>query len=113
MEHNSLALVVFNVEKAFHRPMSFLIRVQLPDTPGSLGELAEAIGAIDGSSKSVDIVDIAPDGTVTDDIVVERPVGTLADALITAGGTVDGAEVYSIRPCSGRLARRGQLCLLA
>ena len=113
MEHNSLALVVFYVEKAFHRPMSFLIRVQLPDTPGSLGELAEAIGAIDGNIKSVDIVDIAPDGTVTDDIVVELPVGTLADALITAAGTVDGAEVDSIRPFSGRVDRRGQIHLLA
>ncbi|APT82864.1 hypothetical protein [Corynebacterium ammoniagenes] len=93
--------------------MSFLIRVQLPDTPGSLGELAEAIGVVDGNIKSVDIVDTAPDGTVTDDIVVELPTGTLADALITAAGTVKGAEVDSIRPFSGRVDRRGQISLLA
>ena len=76
MEHNSRAFGLVYLEKAFHQPMSFLIRVQLPDTPGSLGELAEAIGAADGNIKSVDIVDTAPDGTVTDDIVVELPVGT-------------------------------------
>ncbi|MFH0411866.1 amino acid-binding ACT domain protein [Corynebacterium sp. L4756] len=93
--------------------MSFLIRVQLPDTPGSLGELAEAIGAVDGNIQSVDIVENTPDGTVTDDIVVELPVETLADALITACGTVKGVEVDSIRPFSGRVDRRGQIQLLA
>ncbi|MDO5508046.1 MAG: amino acid-binding ACT domain protein, partial [Corynebacterium casei] len=93
--------------------MSFLIRVQLPDTPGSLGELAEAIGAVDGNIQSVDIVENSPDGTVTDDIVVELPIGTLADALITAASTVKGVEVDSIRPFSGRVDRRGQIRLLA
>lgn len=93
--------------------MSFLIRVQLPDAPGSLGELAEAIGAVDGNIQSVDIVENAPDGTVTDDIVVELPIGTLADALITAASTVKGVEVDSIRPFSGRVDRRGQIRLLA
>lgn len=113
MEHNSRAFGLVYLEKAFHQPMSFLIRVQLPDTPGSLGELAEAIGAVDGNIKSVDIVDTAPDGTVTDDIVVELPVGTLADTLITAASTVKGAEVDSIRPFSGRVDRRGQINLLS
>ena len=113
MEHNSLAFGLVYLEKAFHQPMSFLIRVHLPDTPGSLGELAEAIGAVDGNIKSVDIVDTAPDGTVTDDIVVELPVGTLADTLITAASTVKGAEVDSIRPFSGRVDRRGQINLLS
>ena len=94
--------------------MSFLIRVQLPDTPGSLGELAEAIGVVDGNIKSVDIVENAPDGTVTDDIVVELPIGTLADALITAASTVKGVEVDSIRPSLAALTAvdRSAFCLL-
>lgn len=93
--------------------MSYLIRVQLPDTPGSLGMLAEAIGEAEGDIQSVDIVESFPDGTVTDDIVVNLPSGTLADALITACSSVEGVEVDSIRPFSGRVDRRGQIQMLA
>ncbi|MDY3127282.1 MAG: amino acid-binding ACT domain protein [Corynebacterium sp.] len=93
--------------------MSYLIRVLLPDSPGSLGELAEAIGVIDGNIQSVDIVENFPDGTDMDDIVVQLPTGTLADALITACNSVEGVEVDSIRPFSGRVDRRGQIQLLA
>ncbi|MDU7599231.1 MAG: amino acid-binding ACT domain protein, partial [Corynebacterium sp.] len=51
--------------------MSFLIRVLLPDAPGSLGQLADAFGLVDGNIQSVDIVENFPDGTVMDDIVIE------------------------------------------
>ena len=51
--------------------MSYLIRVLLPDTPGSLGQLSEAFGLVDGNIQSVDIVESFPDGTVMDDIVIE------------------------------------------
>lgn len=93
--------------------MSFLIRVLLPDTPGSLGHLAEAIGQVEGDIKSVDIVENFSDGTVMDDIVVELPAGFMADSLITAASSVDGVEVDSIRPFSGSVDRRGQIELLA
>lgn len=93
--------------------MSYLIRVLLPDTPGSLGQLADAIGMADGNIQSVDIVEAFPDGTVMDDIVVDLPSGAMADSLITAASTVDGVEVDSIRPFSGRVDRRGQIELLA
>lgn len=93
--------------------MSFLIRVLLPDIPGSLGHLAEAIGLVDGNIQSVDVVETFPDGTVMDDIVVALPKGVMADTLITAASTVEGVEVDSIRPFSGRVDRRGQIQMLA
>lgn len=93
--------------------MSFLIRVQLPDEPGSLGALAESFGNVGGNIKSVDIVEASSDGTVIDDIVIEVPQGAMADILITAVHSVDGAEVDSIRPFSGRVDRRGQIEMLA
>ena len=93
--------------------MSYLIRVLLPDTPGSLGLLTEAIGLADGNIQSVDIVEAFADGTVMDDIVVTLPTTTLADSLITACRSVEGVEVDSIRPFSGRVDRRGQIELLA
>ncbi|QCB28272.1 amino acid-binding ACT domain protein [Corynebacterium endometrii] len=93
--------------------MSFLIRVLLPDAPGSLGQLADAIGQVEGDIKSVDIVESFSDGTVMDDIVVELPAGFMADSLITAAASVEGVEVDSIRPFSGSVDRRGQIDLLA
>lgn len=93
--------------------MSYLIRVQLPDLPGSLGELAEAIGLVDGNIQSVDVIEVLPDATVVDDIVVHLPKSSMADTLITAIRTVDGAEVDSIRPFTGTVDRRGQIRMLA
>ncbi|WP_018295754.1 hypothetical protein [Corynebacterium lubricantis] len=93
--------------------MSYLIRVLLADTPGSLGELAQAFGLLGANIQSVDIVEALPDGTVLDDIVVELPRDVMADALITAASDVEGAEVDSIRPFTGRVDRRGQIQMLA
>lgn len=93
--------------------MSYLIRVHLPDAPGSLGELAEAFGMVDADIRSVDIVQMDRDGVVTDDIVVELPTGTLVDALITAASSIEGVEVDSIRPFTGTVDRRGQVQMLA
>ena len=78
--------------------MSYLIRVVLPDTPGSLGELAEAFGMADANIKSVDIVESTyADGrpVVTDDIVVDLPTGGMVDSIITAAAALDGVEVDS------------------
>ncbi|WP_296132678.1 amino acid-binding ACT domain protein [Corynebacterium sp.] len=93
--------------------MSYLVRVQLPDSPGSLGYLAHALGDIEANIQSVDIVENFPDGTVMDDIVVDLPQSTMADEIITAAQGVDGVEIDSIRPFSGRVDRRGQIHLLA
>ena len=54
--------------------MSFLIRVQLPDAPGTLGAVATALGAIGADILSVDVVERVG-GTAIDDLVVELPSG--------------------------------------
>ena len=68
---------------------------------------------VDADINSVDIVETSTDGTVTDDIVVTLPTGVMVDTLITAVAAVDGAEVDSIRPFTGRVDRRGQIQMLA
>ncbi|QYH19858.1 amino acid-binding ACT domain protein [Corynebacterium aquatimens] len=94
--------------------MSYLIRVSLPDVPGSLGELAEAFGLVGANIQSVDIVQTTPDGSqVTDDIVVALPTGTMIDTVVTAAASIEGVEVDSIRPFTGRVDRRGQVKMLA
>ncbi|HAF72069.1 MAG TPA: amino acid-binding ACT domain protein [Corynebacterium variabile] len=93
--------------------MSYLMRVRLPDVPGTLGLIAATLGAVDGDIRTVDVVEHDPDGTVVDDIVVDLPAGRLADALISAAQEVEGVYVDSIRPFSGTVDRRGQVSLLA
>ena len=74
--------------------MSFLIRVLLSDTPGSLALLAEALGIVEANIQSVDVVERFPNGTVMDDLVISIPRD-------------------SIRPFSGTVDRRGQIQMLA
>ena len=87
--------------------MSYLIRVLLPDAPGSLGRLAEAIGTVGGNIKSVDVVESLPDGTVMDDMVISLPTNTITDVLIRAGTQLprrQGLQAGRDRPRTGARA---------
>ncbi|MGH3436042.1 MAG: amino acid-binding protein [Sciscionella sp.] len=91
--------------------MSFLIRVQLPDNPGSLGSLACELGKIGADILSVDVVERAG-GTAIDDLVVELPSGRLPDVLITAAEAIEGVEVDAVRPYAGVLDTHRELELV-
>lgn len=91
--------------------MSFLIRVQIPDRPGSLGAVATALGEIGADILSVDVVERG-DNQAIDDMVVELPSGRLPDVLITAAESVDGVEVDAVRPYSGVLDTHRELELV-
>ena len=91
--------------------MSFLIRVQLPDSPGTLGAVATALGTVGADILSVDVVERG-NGIAIDDLVVELPSGRLPDALITAAESVDGVEVDAVRPYAGVLDTHRELELV-
>ena len=91
--------------------MSFLIRVQLPDSPGTLGAVATALGAIGADILSVDVVERVG-GTAIDDLVVELPGGRLPDVLITAAESIEGVEVDAVRPYAGVLDTHRELELV-
>jgi hypothetical protein len=91
--------------------VSFLIRVQLPDSPGSLGAVATALGGVGADILSVDVVERAP-GIAVDDLVVELPSGRLPDVLITAAESVEGVEVDAVRPYAGVLDTHRELELV-
>ncbi|MCW2838256.1 MAG: amino acid-binding domain protein, partial [Marmoricola sp.] len=42
--------------------MAYLLRVELPDVPGSLGRLASAIGSAGGNIDAIEIVERTHDG---------------------------------------------------
>ncbi|OQO89996.1 amino acid-binding protein [Saccharomonospora piscinae] len=91
--------------------MSFLIRVQLPDSPGTLGAVAGALGLAGADILSVDVVERG-NGVAIDDLVVELPSGRLPDSLITAAESVDGVEVDAVRPYAGVLDTHRELELV-
>ncbi|MEV6444317.1 amino acid-binding protein [Amycolatopsis sp. NPDC051716] len=91
--------------------MSFLIRVLLPDSPGTLGAVATALGTVGADILSVDVVERGS-GVAVDDLVVELPSGRLPDALITAAESVEGVEVDAVRPYAGVLDTHRELELV-
>ncbi len=84
--------------------MSYVLRLLLPDRPGTLGAVATALGLVDADILAMDIVERSPDQAV-DDIVVALPAGRQPDVLITAAETVPGVRVESVRPDPGVAAR--------
>lgn len=91
--------------------MSFLIRVQIPDTPGILGAVASALGGAGADILSVDVVERSG-GVAVDDLVVELPSGRLPDVLITAAESVEGVLVDAVRPYAGVLDTHRELELV-
>ncbi|AXT86323.1 amino acid-binding protein [Aeromicrobium sp. A1-2] len=73
--------------------MAFLLRVELPDVPGSLGALATALGGAGADIEAIEIVERSPDGRVVDDVLLELPPRVMPDALITACHALDGVKV--------------------
>ncbi|MBZ5735378.1 amino acid-binding protein [Nocardioides sp. TRM66260-LWL] len=76
--------------------MPFLLRVELPDVPGSLGRLASAIGVAGGDIEAIEIVEKRPDGTALDDVLLEVPGGTMPDSIVSACHTLEGVRVVWI-----------------
>ncbi|WP_137724318.1 amino acid-binding protein [Prescottella subtropica] len=91
--------------------MSYLLRVQLPDRPGSLGALAVALGSVGADILSLDVVERGS-GFAVDDLVVDVQSGSLPDALITAAENLQDVHVDSIRPYAGMLDTHRELELI-
>lgn len=86
--------------------MPYLIRVELPDVPGSLGRVASAIGEAGGDIDAIEIVE-KHDGFAIDDVLLEIPAGTMPDSIVSACSTLDGVSVLWIN----RYAAGGNLFL--
>ena len=88
--------------------MPYLLRVELPDVPGSLGRVATAIGEAGGDIEAIEIVEHRPDdGTAVDDVLLETAQGTMPDSIVSACNLLDGVHVLWI----SRYAAGGHLFL--
>ena len=91
--------------------MSYLLRLVVPDRPGTLGAVATALGTAGADIVSLDVLERG-EGFAVDDVVVDLPAGRLPDSLITAAQGVPGVQVESLRPFSGALDTHRELDLL-
>jgi ACT domain len=73
----------------------FLLRVELPDVPGSLGRVATAIGEAGGDIEAIEIVE-KRDGTAVDDVLLEMNDGAMPDSVVSACNAVEGVRVLWI-----------------
>jgi len=86
----------------------FLLRVELPDVPGSLGRLATAIGEAGGDIEAIEIVEKRFDTqSAVDDVLLELPSGAMPDSIVSACNELDGVTVLWIN----RYAAGGNLFL--
>jgi hypothetical protein len=69
---------VIDVGKDVH---VFLMRIALPDRPGSLGSVATAMGGVGADINAVEIVEKRVDGSVVDDFIVDLPPSQLRKPL--------------------------------
>ena len=86
--------------------MPYLMRVELPDVPGSLGRVASAIGEAGGDIDAIEIVE-KRDGFAVDDVLLEMAPGTMPDSVVSACSVLDGVCVLWIN----RYAAGGNLFL--
>ena len=70
----------------------FLMRVTLPDRPGSLGSVATAMGGVGADINAVEIVEKG-DVIVVDDFIVDLPQGQLPETIVTACQRLSGVHV--------------------
>lgn len=86
--------------------MPYLLRVELPDVPGSLGRLASSIGEAGGDIEAIEIVE-KNHGTAVDDVLLEVSQGAMPDSIVSACNALDGVRVIWI----SRYAAGGNLFL--
>jgi hypothetical protein len=84
--------------------MPFLLRVELPDVPGSLGRVASAIGMAGGDIEAIEIIEKA-DGVALDDVLLETAPGTMPDSIVSACNALEDVRVVWISryPAGGNL----------
>lgn len=70
----------------------FLLRISLPDRPGSLGAVASAMGSVGADINAVEILQ-KYNGSVIDDFIVDLPPNQMPEVIVTACHQLDGVRV--------------------
>jgi len=77
--------------------MPYLLRVELPDVPGSLGRVAAAIGEAGGDIEAIEIVEKKlTTRMAVDDVLLETAPGVMPDSIVSACTRLEGVKVLWI-----------------
>ena len=87
--------------------MSHLLRIVLPDVPGSLGAVASALGMAGANIEAIEILEHRPDGTAVDDVFLDFSPGVMPDMVVSAVQRLEGVRVLWV----SRYAASGNLHL--
>ena len=79
--------------------MMLLLRVGLPDRPGSLGRAATAIATTGADIAGIRIAGRLDDSVVVDDFICDLPPGVLPDGLVSALHATEGTRVLWVSRC--------------
>ena len=71
----------------------FLLRIQMPDRSGALGQVATAIGSVGADIHLIEVVDKASSQTVIDDFLLQLSSDTLPEDLVSACLQLEGVQV--------------------
>ena len=85
--------------------MSHLMRVALPDVPGSLGAVASALGSVGVDIEAIEIVEHRADGVAVDDFFIRLLPSAMPDAAVSAVTRLEGVHVMWVSryPTAGNL----------
>lgn len=76
---------------------SFVLRLWLPDIPGTLGRVAAAIGLAEGDVTGIEILERGA-GMAIDELIVALPDGSGPDRLVAEVSKVEGVAVEDVHP---------------
>ncbi|MGA0878979.1 MAG: ACT domain-containing protein [Ilumatobacteraceae bacterium] len=74
-----------------------IVRLWLPDVPGTLGRVAAAIGRASGDVTGIEILERGA-GMAIDELLVELPDGASVDDMVTEISRVEGVAVEDVHP---------------
>lgn len=90
--------------------VSFVIRLWLPDRPGTLGRVAAAIGRAGGDVVGIEILERGA-GMAIDELTVLVDEPSVIDTVIAEMSTVDGVAVEDVHPVEPDRPEHGVLAL--
>jgi hypothetical protein len=89
---------------------TYVVRLWLPDRPGTLGQVAAAIGSADADVIGIEILERGA-GMAIDELMVSVPEGRSADDVVAALAKVDGVAVEDVHSIAADRPDHGVMAL--
>ena len=89
---------------------TFIVRLWLPDRPGTLGRVAAAIGQASGDVIGIEILERGA-GMAIDELLVDLPDETSVEAMLSQIALVEGVAIEDVHPVASDRSDQSVLAL--